>query len=348
MDPAARHLCLHYVAAGAAAGPTRRLALSPEVLRACLVRELERGAAASLADCLTGPLGPDRFTVSFDDAHVSVLEGAAPVLAELGIPGTLFVPTAWIGMGPEWLDEDGLRRLRDHGWTIGAHSVSHPRMGWALHGEDPAAHARRLEDECATSRDTLARLLGAPPALFAYPYGEDPPLARQAARAAGFALAFTVRESSAWDGDPLSIPRLDGMEATGVVQAGQGPPLGISVVVPARDRSAILAHTLGRLAAQSYPPERHEVIRTSPAAQPLSVSPHPAARASPASPRRRLRRRASPAVVRSGASEYPLRLRSRPRPAVAGRADQASRSSGEPGRDLELRRPWVSPNSPSL
>ena len=256
----ARHLCLHYVAATSAGTPERRLALRPERLRACLVRELERGAPASLADHAKGPLGPDRFTVSFDDAHVSVLEGAAPILAELGIPGTLFVPTAWIGMGDEWLDEDGLRRLRDLGWTIGAHSVSHPRMGWALYDEGPAEHARRLEDECAHSRDALARILGAPPALFAYPYGEDPPPARQAARAAGFAFAFTVRESSDWDGDPLSIPRLDGMEATGVVQAADGPPLGISVVVPARDRSAILAHTLGRLQAQSYPPERHEVI----------------------------------------------------------------------------------------
>lgn len=261
---AARHLCLHYVTPTGATptddlGVARRLAMRTDVLAQALRRELEQRAPASLLEALDDQTH-ERFTVSFDDAHVSVLTHAAPVLAALGIPATLFVPTAWIGTGDEWLDEDGLRALRDLGWTIGAHTVTHPRMSWALYGESAAQHAQRLKDECARSRETLTRILGEAPAIFAYPYGEDPPAAREAVSAAGFSLAFTVREDRAWDGDPRSIPRLDGMEATGVVEAGEGPPLGISVVVPARDRSPILRETLGRLAAQSYPSELHEVI----------------------------------------------------------------------------------------
>jgi peptidoglycan/xylan/chitin deacetylase (PgdA/CDA1 family) len=261
MSATARNLCLHYLHADAKAErASRRLSVSVSTLRARLLAELERGEPASLLDYLGTPPPADRFTVSFDDAHRSVLELAAPLLAELKIPGTLFVPTAWTGMGPEWLDADGLRALRDLGWSIGAHSVHHPRMSWSLYDEDAARHAARLRDECAQSRDVLTRILGAPPQLFAYPYGEDPPAARAAARDAGFSASFTVREDLAWDGDVHAIPRLDGLEATGLVRAGEGEPIGISVVIPARDRSAILRETLTRLQEQSYPEDLHEVI----------------------------------------------------------------------------------------
>lgn len=253
----ARNLCLHYVSAEAGA---RRLALSDTQLRALVERERAVGrASASLADYLGAPPAADRFTLSFDDAHRSVLERAAPVLASLGETATLFVATAWVGTSDEWLDWDDLRRLRDLGWTIGAHSVTHPRMSWALYDETPARHAARLREECERSRAQLAQALGEPPALFAYPYGEDPAIAREAARAAGFAAAFTVRDSSTWDGDRMSIPRIDVFEAEGLVR-GAAEPLEISVVVPAHDRSAILGEVLGRLAAQSYDPERYEVI----------------------------------------------------------------------------------------
>ncbi len=35
--------------------------------------------------------------VTFDDAYRSIGEQAAPLLARLGLPGTLFVPTEWVG-----------------------------------------------------------------------------------------------------------------------------------------------------------------------------------------------------------------------------------------------------------
>lgn len=255
----ARNLCLHYLDRTPGA---RRLAITPEQLRAIVERERAEGRVAARLDAFatSSPPGADRFTISFDDAHRSVRELAAPILRALDVPATLFVATAWIGTGDEWLDWDDLRALRDLGWTIGAHSVTHPRMSWRLYDEDARAHRARLDRECARSRDELARELGTAPALFAYPYGEDPPIARQAVRDAGYSAALTVRESTAWDGDHLSIPRLDGMEAHGIVRAEEGPPLGVSVVVPARDRAPILREVLARLDAQSYPRERFEVI----------------------------------------------------------------------------------------
>ncbi len=86
---------------------------------------------------------------------------------------------------------------------------------------------------------------------FAYPYGDITPAARAAVARAGYERAFTVNESLEWDGDELAIPRLDGMEAHGLVRARSNEPIPISVVVPACDRHATLTEVVKRLAAPS-------------------------------------------------------------------------------------------------
>lgn len=240
-----RHLFLHYV------GSARRLGISPADLRALLDAEL----AARPASDLAGPLRAGTFTLSFDDAHRSLLE-VVDLLADRRVRPTVFVPTGYVGTSDEFLSWDELRFLRDRGWIIGSHSVSHPRMGWRLYDEDDAAYRRRLREECARSRETLERELGVDVALFAYPFGEDPPAAREAAAAAGYARSFTVRASMDWDGDYMSIPRLDAAP----IAPRRDAPIGISVVVPAYERAEILAEVVTRLASQSYPEEAYEVL----------------------------------------------------------------------------------------
>lgn len=244
-----------------------RLGLDVATFRAVIERELAQRRPARLSDYLgASPPGPDRFTVSFDDAHVSVLALAAPVLGELGVPATLFVPSAWIGTGPDWLDERGLRALRDLGWELGAHTVHHPRMRVRLFGEDEAAHAARLADECTLSREHLSRWSGRDVTLFAYPYGDDPPLAHRAVEEAGLRASFTVRDALPidreleWSGDLHAIPRMDALEACGLVAARQREPLGISVIVPVRDRPRMIREVVRRWLAQSYPDDRFELI----------------------------------------------------------------------------------------
>lgn len=259
---AARNLCFHYVTRTRG---ERRLAVSLAELRTLVERERSEGRNPISLSSYVNPMttrveGSDHFSVSFDDAHRSVLDLAAPVLADLAIPATLFVPAAWIGSGGEWLDWHDLEELRRLGWTIGSHSLTHPRMSWSLNGERAASYAARLRDECVRSREVLSERLGTDVTLFAYPYGEDPEAARAAVKEAGYGAAFTVRESREWDGDVFSIPRLEAMEAHGLVQAAGSDPIGISVVVPARDRVPILREVLGRLAAQTYPRDRYEVL----------------------------------------------------------------------------------------
>jgi glycosyltransferase involved in cell wall biosynthesis/peptidoglycan/xylan/chitin deacetylase (PgdA/CDA1 family) len=260
----ARNLCFHYVTEKPGA---MRLGLDVATFRAVIERELARRRPARLRDYLGAePPGPECFTVSFDDAHVSVWTLAAPILAELGVPATLFVPTAWVGTGPDWLDPHGLRALRDLGWELGAHTLHHPRMRTRLFGEDETAHEARLVHECLGSRAQLARWIGREVALFAYPYGDDPPLAQRAVRAAGLAAGFSVREALPidrdleWSGELRSIPRMDALEACGLVRARSAEPLGISVIVPVRDRPRMIREVVRRWLEQSYPEDRFELI----------------------------------------------------------------------------------------
>ena len=46
-----------------------------------------------------GPREPRAVAITFDDACRSYFETALPILRELGIPSTLFVPVGWIGPG---------------------------------------------------------------------------------------------------------------------------------------------------------------------------------------------------------------------------------------------------------
>ncbi|HJL19353.1 MAG TPA: glycosyltransferase, partial [Sandaracinaceae bacterium LLY-WYZ-13_1] len=106
----------------------------------------------------------------------------------------------------------------------------------------------------------MARELGEAPRLLAYPYGRDPSIARRAAAAAGFEAAFTVRADLEWDGDPLSIPRVDPPGDGAHALHEPDEPTGFSVVVPACDRLGILADVVTRLASQTYPEDRYEVV----------------------------------------------------------------------------------------
>jgi peptidoglycan/xylan/chitin deacetylase (PgdA/CDA1 family) len=104
------------------------------------------------------------------------------------------------------LDWTQARELAQAGWTIGAHTVSHPNVALA-----PPAEA---ESEIAGSRDAITAALGAPPRHFAYPNtgGQhryfDPDVARLVARL-GFRSATTSRAGALRPGaDVFQLPRI--------------------------------------------------------------------------------------------------------------------------------------------
>jgi peptidoglycan/xylan/chitin deacetylase (PgdA/CDA1 family) len=173
---------------------------------------------ATFTQAVIAPPHRKTLAVTFDDGVRSVLERARPVLAELGLPATVFVSTDYVGSGApmrwpgieEWhggpheqelvpLDWDELRRLRSEGWEIGSHTRTHPRL---VKLDDET-----LAEELRGSRARLEAELGEPCRSFAYPFGEVDERVIAAARAAGYDAACTLLESYGGT-SALSWPRV--------------------------------------------------------------------------------------------------------------------------------------------
>lgn len=161
--------------------------------------------------------------MTFDDAYLSVPELALPVLADLGVPATVFVPTdhadrrslrRWPGisqwLGTPWEQElcgagwEELSRLVDSGWEIGSHTRTH-----RLLTELPDA---ALREELAGSRQDCLDATGLPCDSIAYPYGEADTRVAAAAKEAGYRAGALLTDSlpplDDRAPDPMMCPRL--------------------------------------------------------------------------------------------------------------------------------------------
>lgn len=129
------------------------------------------------------PSAQRRLAVTFDDGERCVLEHALPVLAELGVPGTVFVVVATIG-APGLLDWEDLEVLAAAGWEVGSHTVTHARLAEL----DDAS----VDEELLSSRHAIEDRLGRPCRSIAYPYGESNERIRAAAARAGYTAGCTT------------------------------------------------------------------------------------------------------------------------------------------------------------
>ena len=174
--------------------------------------------AATVAEALSGPPAGRTVAITFDDAYRSVLELARPILDRLGMPASVYVPTAWPGRdapmswpgidhwvgGPHehelrCMGWDELRGLADHGWEVGSHTRSHPRLPEL---DDPA-----LDGELAGSRADCESGLGRECQSLAYPYGAVDRRVVAAAERAGYRHAVTLPRGLHRP-EPLHWPRV--------------------------------------------------------------------------------------------------------------------------------------------
>jgi len=208
-------LCYHAVS-GSWPGT---LAVSPRTLQGQLELALRRGYEPTTFSDLVARGGPGRaLAVTFDDAYRSVYDLARPVLARLGVPGTVFAATGFIGRerpmswpGIErWaggrhagelrpMSWEQLAALQAEGWEIGSHSVSHPHL--------TRLPDEQLDAELARSRRTLEQRLGRPCRSIAYPYGDADARVARAAKRAGY-LAGADLGPARGERGPLLWPRI--------------------------------------------------------------------------------------------------------------------------------------------
>jgi peptidoglycan/xylan/chitin deacetylase (PgdA/CDA1 family) len=194
------------------------LSVTPSDLRRQLSRLLSRGwVGAGFTDAALRPAHRRTLAVTFDDAFDSVRTLAAPVLAELGLPGTVFVATDWAGHSLRWpgvaqwaeteyADElramswESLRALAASGWEIGAHTCSHRHLS-RLDSEAILAELQR-------SRGVCEQQLGIACRSVAYPFGEADDRVRAAAAAAGYEAAAGLSSAAFVSQDRFEWPRV--------------------------------------------------------------------------------------------------------------------------------------------
>ena len=111
-----------------------------------------------------GDLPENTIGISVDDADKSFLEVGWPLFKRNNIPVTLFVTTGTISNNQKYINWDQIRKLKEEGVVIGAHSHTHAHM--------PDISIEEVRNEIETSNKIFLRELGEIPTLFAFPYGE--------------------------------------------------------------------------------------------------------------------------------------------------------------------------------
>jgi peptidoglycan/xylan/chitin deacetylase (PgdA/CDA1 family) len=183
---------------------TSTLSVTPEALQGQLEFLVSKGyVGATFTEAALTDHAGKVVALTFDDGYSSVGELAGPILDHFGFPGTVFVPTRFMGsnqpMSWDGIDQwvgtpqehellpmswEGLRSLAEAGWEIGSHTVSHPRL--TTIGDDD------LREELVASREECGRMVGETCRSIAFPYGDCDTRVIEASREAGYSAVATI------------------------------------------------------------------------------------------------------------------------------------------------------------
>jgi peptidoglycan/xylan/chitin deacetylase (PgdA/CDA1 family) len=179
--------------------------VSPAQLRRHIELALRAGLRFVPASEIARTGGESRdIAVTFDDGLRSTLTKAAPILAEYGVPWSLFVVSDWADGRSAWghdtvLGWREIETLMKQGVELGSHSVSHPDFS--------TLEPSQIVDELGDSRRTIEARLGIAPTSFAIPFGQSKnwtALASEAACDTGYELVYAQAEETRPAG---TIPR---------------------------------------------------------------------------------------------------------------------------------------------
>lgn len=150
---------------------------------------------------------PGLVAITFDDGLENLHAIALPIMQELGVTATVYVPSGLIGRAYPWateksflriMGEPEIREMAAAGIEIGAHTVTHPDLSLCSYEE--------CLQEMIDSKRALEAIVGEPVTTFAYPFARYSPEAERAAADAGFSAAVSYSTLS-HDGGPYALPR---------------------------------------------------------------------------------------------------------------------------------------------
>lgn len=211
-----RALVLTYHAIEPGAGP---LYVHPDAFERHLDLIAESGSRAVTASQLAhllraGSLDRPTVAVTFDDGIASVVRVAAPLLAERGLPATVFCVAGHLGGTSNWpsalpgsprfelAGAEELAELTEQGFEIGCHGMTHAPLNCTSEGF--------FERELVDSRNMLECVVRAPVRAFAYAYGVSPTRLGRRLVEKTYTSGWTTLPGYAEDGpDPFAMPRVD-------------------------------------------------------------------------------------------------------------------------------------------
>jgi peptidoglycan/xylan/chitin deacetylase (PgdA/CDA1 family) len=206
MQTGVRILAYHRVAA-----QPDPLAVRPDAFRRQMEAILSQDARVvglnTALELLVHPVTDAFICVTFDDGYLDTLEIAAPIMRDLRIPATVFLPTAMIDgrAGYDWyrrspppaLTWDDVAALIDDGLIdVGSHSRSHARL--------PALDDDAARDELAGSKADIESRLRRPVTAFCYPAGLYCQRDARLVHEVGYHGAVTCRSGLNRGGEPLA------------------------------------------------------------------------------------------------------------------------------------------------
>lgn len=144
---------------------------------------------------------PKPVLLTFDDGYADNHTNAMPLLTKYGFPATLFATMGMTGQDGYFADWEQLRELRDNGWDIQPHGMTHPYFN--------KLKPDQQRFELTESIRLIQEELGIETIAFCYPYGVYNADTLRILEELGVRLAFTIDQGRAEpDQSPLKIKRI--------------------------------------------------------------------------------------------------------------------------------------------
>lgn len=212
-----RILMLHRVVEHRNEGDNRELEITPDFLKQTIETYRQQGhrfvSIDEACDIIAkGRTGQPFVCLTFDDGYQDNYDIAYPILKQKQVPFAIYVTTGFIDNSlPMWwytgerlgITTESLKALdADPLCTIGAHTVSHPKLDILSLNDQ--------QKEITQSRQELETLLGHPVNHFSYPHGAYNADTLTIVKQQSFSTALcawggTVRRGA----NPLTLPRIE-------------------------------------------------------------------------------------------------------------------------------------------
>ena len=195
----------------------RKLEVTPQFLEQTIKEYQQRGyrfvSIDQACDIIAGKdKGKPFVCLTFDDGYQDNYDIAYPLLKRLNVPFTIYITTGFVDKTAKiwWYEEtevmnwDQIKALSTEPLcTIGAHTVSHPRLTSV-----PLEEVRR---EIVNSKQRLGKLLAIPIKHFSYPHGDYNEDGLQLVKEAGFTSSLKAWGGNIRKGDAslLELPRIE-------------------------------------------------------------------------------------------------------------------------------------------